>query len=153
MTFIFEWTINCGGKLFWLKMLLAHKSWNLDTKTLLNVYKSLVRSLLDYSSFLYGNLSFANKQSLQSIQNTALRLILRKKREDGSDVLHEIAKIEPLEIRMKNIMERYTEKAECNLNPLISDLIDDYSELRSEYQLESTTVLCGISYVVDLLGN
>lgn len=37
--------------------ILAHKSWKLNTTTLVNIYKTLVRSIIDYSLFLYNILS------------------------------------------------------------------------------------------------
>lgn len=49
--------------------------WGADTATLLVVYKGLVRSHLDYGSFLLNPISKKNKDNLDKVQYEALRLV------------------------------------------------------------------------------
>jgi hypothetical protein len=67
----------CNERLNLIKVL-GHKSWNLDINTKLQMYKALVRSLLDYSLFIFPVITNKNKRKLQFIQDSALRLIYKK---------------------------------------------------------------------------
>jgi len=67
----------CQERMNILKII-SHRSWKLDTKTLVNTYKLLIRSVIDYSLYLYDILSETNKQYLQKIQNRCLRIVLRE---------------------------------------------------------------------------
>ena len=49
-------------------------SWGADRKPLLMVYKSLIRSHLDYVSLVYGSASDATLRRLDVFQNVCLRM-------------------------------------------------------------------------------
>lgn len=108
--------------------ILSHKSWNLSTKTLVNIYKALIRSILDYSLFLYNILPKSTQIRLQSIQNSALRVIYKPALFTNSNILHKHANISPLEERAKSLNEKYIREAIVNNNELILDLIEDYNK-------------------------
>ena len=55
--------------------ILSHKSWFLNEKTLIQIYNVLIRSIIDYSSPI---ISKTNSNTLQIIQNNALRIIFKK---------------------------------------------------------------------------
>ena len=105
---------------------LSHPSWKIDQKTLLKLYKSLVRSLLDYSLFIFPLLSSTNKKSIQTIQNNALRIILNKGIETDINEMYEILNIETIEERSNKLKEKYLNSADFNQNPLIIELREDY---------------------------
>ena len=77
--------------------IVQHKSWQIDTNTLKQIYQSLVRSLIEYTGFRFNLFSDTSKASLQAIENSALRIIYHKKREFGNNRLLELAGIEGLE--------------------------------------------------------
>jgi len=56
--------------------IVAHTSWGADQHTLLHLYRSLVRSKLDYGSVVYGSTRESYLRILDPIQNHALRLCL-----------------------------------------------------------------------------
>ena len=56
---------------------LVHKAWRLSDLTLINIYKSLVRSVFDYSLCIFPLLSKSRQQKLESLQILALRHIFR----------------------------------------------------------------------------
>ena len=56
---------------------LVHKAWRLSDLTLINIYKSLVRSVFDYSLCIFPLLSKSTQQKLESLQILALRYIFR----------------------------------------------------------------------------
>jgi len=53
----------------------AHTSWGADQHTLLHLYRSLVRSKLDYGSIIYGSARESYLRILDPIQNHALRCL------------------------------------------------------------------------------
>jgi hypothetical protein len=77
---------------------LSFKSFNINKETLTNIYKSLIRSIIYYSIYLYDILSETNKLALQRIQNKALRIIHNIKFDDhiSTRQLHEIGQIETI---------------------------------------------------------
>ena len=68
---------KCFKRLNIIKIL-SNKSWNLSRKVLLNVYKSLIRSVIDYSFSTINSMSEANLKRIQVIQNKAVRVIFKK---------------------------------------------------------------------------
>ena len=55
---------------------LSHTSWGADRTTLLKLYRSLVRSKLDYGCIIYGSARKSYLQMLDPIYNQGLRLAL-----------------------------------------------------------------------------
>ena len=70
-----------------------------------NLYKALVLTQLDYPAIKLYNGGISNLKKLQKIQNRALRFVNNKKLSDRiSNInLHEISKIEPINIRLSRI--------------------------------------------------
>ena len=56
--------------------MLSHTSWDADQTTLLKLYRSLVRSKLDYGCIIYGSARKSYLQMLDPIHNQGLRLAL-----------------------------------------------------------------------------
>ena len=59
-----------------LLRVLAHPSWGADQEILLHLYRSLIRSKLDYGCIVYGSARGSYLRMLDLIQNRALRLCL-----------------------------------------------------------------------------
>ena len=59
-----------------LLKVLCHTSWGADRTTLLKLYRSLVRSKLDYGCIIYGSARKSYLQMLDPIHNQGLRLAL-----------------------------------------------------------------------------
>jgi hypothetical protein len=82
------------------------------------------------------------------MQNTALRCIFKKPRETPIEELHRTADIETIEQRMRNLNEKYFEKASISNNPIIEMLIDEYKEeFMNQTRANKTTMLCEIAVV------
>jgi hypothetical protein len=116
---------KCMNRLNLLKIL-SHSSWHLSNNTKLALYKSLIRSVLDYSLFSWPLLSYTNKQKLQVIQNSALRIIFKKDRIFPLGKLYEMSGLETLQVRHNKIMNEYINKCVNTGNPLILEILDDY---------------------------
>ena len=131
---------SCNNRLNIMKVL-AHKSWNINTKTQIQLYKTLVRSIFDYSSFIYPTLTGKSKRKLQFIQDSALRIIYKKNFEFDTTVLHEMAEIETLEERATKLLTTYFDKANINNNQLIENLIEGYDHYNNNYKNENVTTI------------
>ena len=163
-----------------IRILSYYEKWRTDKSTLVNIYISLTRSIFEYMGFIYTQLSEPNKKKICAIENNALRIIFNKKRgkdECSIDELHEMAGIPRLEIRLKDLTEKYFTKAYAMSNPIIDDLVEeckayynnqlieeidanqnvDIEKIREEnYKIKSymksnpTTLLCHVEYFKDI---
>ena len=61
-------------KLHVLLKVLSHTSWGADRTTLLKLYRSLVRSKLDYGCIVYGSARKSYLQMFDPIHNQGLRV-------------------------------------------------------------------------------
>ena len=110
-----------------LKILSYDRNWRLDYGTLIKIYKSLVLSILDYTSFLFGTISKSYMDTLEAIQNNALRIIFRLQRDEiTNDELRKKASIISVKARGRILYEKYLQKALATENPLALMLIDDF---------------------------
>lgn len=121
---------KCNGRIGLIKTL-AHRFWSLDKSTLMNIYKSLIRSLIDYSALMVSKISKGNMAKLQVVQNNVLRTIYRKfwhgvGTEFSTEKLHQLARIESIEDRLNKLNNRYMEEALNNKNPIITTLKAEY---------------------------
>src|SRR4030088_1204527 len=66
---------KCNKSLNFLKVV-AHNDWGGDSETLLRLYRSLIRSKLDYACIVYGSARPTYLSMLDPVQNQALRLCL-----------------------------------------------------------------------------
>jgi hypothetical protein len=64
---------GCSSRVSLLKSI-THNHWGSDRKTLLMLYKSLIRSKMDYASHLYDNGTQSIKNPLDVLQNKCLRI-------------------------------------------------------------------------------
>jgi len=55
----------------------AHTSWGADQQTLLHLYRSLVRSKLDYGSIVYGSAHGSYLQMLDPVQSCGIPLTVK----------------------------------------------------------------------------
>ena len=79
---------NCKSRNYILKIL-SHKKWKPNYKTLGNIYKTLIGSIIDYSFILADTISDHEMARLQVIQNNAVRTIFKLPYDTPSNVLRE----------------------------------------------------------------
>ena len=123
--------LNCTSRLNIIRFL-TQKSWGLNKATLVQIYKSLIRSVIEYIGLSYFSLGPNQRKELEVIQNSALRTILRVKREEGNTKLLETAKIDSVCTRMRKLNATYVQKTINQENPLIIELINSYKESLSK---------------------
>ena len=56
--------------------MVANKSWGADTNTLIKIYRTLIRSRIDYGSIAYNSATPYILKPLDSIHNAAIRIAL-----------------------------------------------------------------------------
>jgi hypothetical protein len=130
--------------------ILSYSRWKLRQKTILAVYKSLTRSLIDYCAFLFSVMSKKAQETLQVVQNNALRVALKmsfnrnSKKNTKITTLHDSANIITVEERCKNLREKYILNSVADCNPLICDLINEYKAFAGGRILTTATLFDNI---------
>ena len=70
-----------------LLRVVAHTDWGADRKVLLNLYRTIIRSKLDYGSIIYGSARKSYLEMLDPIHHQGLRLALGAFRTSPSESL------------------------------------------------------------------
>ena len=97
-----------------LLKVVAHTDWGADRTTLLQLYRSLVRSKLDYGCFIYGSARKSYINMLKPIQNQGLRLCLGAFRTSPEDSLAVESDQLPLHLRREKLALQYAIKVAAN---------------------------------------
>jgi ribonuclease HI len=86
---------------------LSNTSWGADRNCLLRIYKSLIRSKLDYGSVVYGSARKSNLQKLNAIHHSALRLCIGAFRTSPVESLYVDSCEAPLNLRREILSLQY----------------------------------------------
>ena len=122
--------------------ILSNKKWKLKTSVLIRIYILLIRSLLDYSSIIYHCLNNENKQKLQKIQNSCLKIIHHKPTFFSTIEIHKLSNLCTLETRFENLNSKFFSRCIVNNNPLIKDLAIEYLNFSGAREIRIATPLC-----------
>jgi len=104
---------RCMKALNLLKVV-AHRDWGADCTTLLKLYRSHIRSKLDYGCIVYGSARESYLKSLDRVQNAALRICLGAFRTSPIPSLHVEANELPLCLRREKLSLQYVTKLRSN---------------------------------------
>jgi exonuclease III len=126
---------KCLNRLNLIKIL-ARKSWKISKKVLLTLYKTLIGSIIDYSSFFLKSLSQANLKKLQAIQNRAVRCIFRLPYVTSTAELCNISKLTSVKDRMESLNKKFFEKGLVN-NDWVKQLVEEFKRSRNSLQKET----------------
>ena len=129
----------------------SHSKWRMNHHTLKSIYKSLVGSLFDYSSFIIANISESSISSLQRLQNSTIRCIYKLSFNSLNHFLYPISNILPIKEKFKKLGCRHLTKA-MNQNNFIIQLVRKYlgsiSAITAKYK--ASTALCVLLPIVAL---
>jgi ribonuclease HI len=115
---------KCTKSLNLLKVV-SHKDWGGNSQTLLKLYRTLIRSKLDYGSIVYGSARKSYLQMLDPIQNLSLRLCLGAFRTSPIESLQVEANEPPLSSRRNKLAVHYAIKVKSNpTNPTYQTIFD-----------------------------
>ena len=93
---------------------LSNTSWGADRSTLLHLYRSLIRSKLDYGSVVYGSARKSCLQTLDTVHNQGLRLALGAFRTSPISSLYAEANEPSLFLRREKLSLQYAIKLAAN---------------------------------------
>ena len=106
---------------------LASSTWGSDKNTLRNLYLGYVRSALDYNISLQNISSKSNKESLDKVQNQALRFICGGMKSAPTSACEIDSNVEPLELRRKKAaLELYERSKRLERNHPNRTLVDQW---------------------------
>ncbi len=91
--------------------ILSHKSWKLEKNTLISLFKVLIGSVLDYSSFICSGLSDELTSALQAVQNAAVRAIYHVPGKTSTHTQCSMANLDKVITRMEELNRRYLQNA------------------------------------------
>ena len=135
LTFSFHFDMiqkKLSDRLNILKILSYDKNWALKPGILVQVYKSLVRSVLDYASVtsIACNVNVLNDYEV--VQNDALRIIFKKSVMDHVKIedLRKWARVSSIESRHSELLTRYYERAIMSNNPLVKEMFAKYEKFK-----------------------
>jgi len=100
---------------------LAYKNWALDKKQQIVIYKTLIRSCMEYVPTVVLE-SENNVKLLQGVQYQALRIILKEPLRASSTEMHTKANLETISTRLNKLNDNYWDKCRRNGNELIEKL-------------------------------
>lgn len=101
--------LKCIKALNVLKII-SNTDWGGDKTTLLNLYRTLVRSKLDYGSIVYGSARKSYLKTLDTIHHQGLRLSLGAFRTSPVESLYSEANEPSLYIRREKLSLQYITK-------------------------------------------
>ena len=105
------------NKTLQLLHVVAHKEWGVDQNTLLLFYKSLIRSKLDYISFIYWSARKSYLKTLDPIYHGGLKLVVGAFRTSPAKNLYAEANEAPANIRSCKLAFQYYNKVKsCPAN-------------------------------------
>jgi hypothetical protein len=137
----------CMKRINVLKVL-SNKSWGLSKHTLTQVYNSLIRSLLEYSSIIYPCFSTTNLTLLEKIQFKCLKIINRKSKFSSNSELKNFSDYLSIEERFDDLNLKYIKSSLSNNNELIKDLLSEYLNYSESRQLTKQTLFCKYKYQI-----
>ena len=104
-----------------LLKVIAHTDWGADKKVLLNLYRTFIRSILDYGCIVYGSARKSYLKMLDPIHHQGIRLALGAFKTSPCESLLAEANEPPLSHRREMLSAHYALKLRSNpLNPAFS---------------------------------
>ena len=113
----------------------AHKDWGGDRTVLLRLYRSLIRSKLDYGSIIYGSAAKTHLNKIDVVAHTGLRIALGAFRTSPIESLYAEAGEPPLALRREQLATQYAVRVSQYPDNPVNDCIfnfpfsDEYAKL------------------------
>ena len=132
---------KCNDRMGVLKAL-SFGQFKLPFHVMKALYKSLIRSLMEYSSFLVNMLNAKLINKLQVIQNNCLRIICKRDMFSHTSIeeLNELASTSMVKERLNKMNRKFIANNIANNNPLITSLARDFVEFTSKCHIKNIVV-------------
>ena len=131
--------------------IISNKNWGLSIKTLNNVYNSLIRSLLEYSSIIYPAFSNTNLTILERIQFSCLKIIHKKSKYESNLFIKTQPDFVTIRDRFDTLNKNYLSNCIRNKNELITELFNDYNQYNKSRELTRQTLICNYKNELETL--
>ena len=105
--------------------IIAHQTWGADQSTLLTLYRTLIRTKLNYGAIVYGSACKSYLKILEPVANQALRICLGAYRTSPVSSLQVSAHELPLELCREQLPLQYC----TELNPTHKTVFQPWSSL------------------------
>lgn len=112
-----------------LLKVLSGPTWGIHQKHLRRLYLSIIRSRIDYASFLYGNSCKSNLIKLDRVQNQALRVIGGYIRSTPIHIMENDLCIPPLQLRRQYLAGKYWLKSNSRASNISVSLLRELALL------------------------
>ena len=132
---------TCTKRMNILKIV-SCKKWGLSIETRLIIYKSLIRSIMEYSAIIQPCLTSASMQVLNTIQNNCLKIICNKSKYSSTTEILQTVHVEALEFRFDNLNTNYIRNCLDQENELIVDLFMEYKNFVGARTVKYQTLFC-----------
>lgn len=106
--------------------------WGTDPQTLLMIYKSYIRSIIDYAGFIYFPWKKTETKKLEKVQHSAIRLALGYRMSTPLNVLLGESKLQTLADRVKYLGSNFIIKALSHWENPLCEIINDRSFKRKK---------------------
>ena len=129
---------RCKNSLNLLRVV-SHFDWGGDRAVMLQLYKSIILSKMDYGCFIYGSAPKSYIKMLDPIQNEALRLCLGAYKTSPVGSLEVEAGVPPLHLRREQLALQYVLKLKANpANPAYKCIFE--SPLQDKFASKPKTI-------------
>ncbi|KAL4142166.1 hypothetical protein QTP88_004679 [Uroleucon formosanum] len=95
--------------------------WGSHPSSLLSVYRSIIRSKLDYGCFLFGSAAYSNWKKINILQTSCLRTIMGYVRSTPGPAIEVETSCPPFNIRCRWLAGKFILKSLANSNHIIFD--------------------------------
>ena len=126
--------IDCMNRMNIIKTI-SHTTWGADRETLLRLYRSIIRSKLDYGCFVYGSAKKNVLDTLDPVHNAAIRICTGAFRTSPVVSLYADSAEPPLQMRRTQLLLQYYARAQqlptstaiSNIQPALQNTAQDHS--------------------------
>lgn len=109
--------------------MIAGSSWGAHPDSMLLLFKSAIRSILEYGSFAFRHMAKTHQLKLKRIQWRALRTSLGLMTSTHTGTLEVLSGIQPLDIRWKQQADKYLLKAHSSPSEILHQYIEIHKKI------------------------
>ena len=122
--------------------ILSNKSWQLNENTLIQLYNTLIRSIVEYSSIIYPRIGKTNWKKIEAIQVKSLKIVHKLHWRTPTEIYKDKVKVEDLNVRLDILNEKYLLNCVRNKNEVMIDLFKNFLNFSAARNLKFLTLLC-----------
>jgi len=135
---------KCKKRINLLRAVAGNK-WGANKNTLLRIYRSVIRSVIDYGAIALDSMSECNKKRLDCIQTQALRIASGAARCTANAALQVDMGEPPLQLRRLQQQLQYAAKVQCTENHPARQVFEPHWTIRSKkYNMDTDPIYCKV---------